>query len=188
MFPSTPYRTPVINTGSRGDVLVVRLSKPVENLWKNGLFRSRYSFVTHSIDRKPRDWGLGRSGTVRYKSSCLGCPSGDGLWSPFRWRAVRAVDWPTQNILTSVTFIVTELSEQGIESVRISGSGIWRELVARDLGEHKISWPDKAFDRYSASIHHICRKWYLGSRWQNFGIRKCCEKETGMGDQNFPPV
>ena len=24
-------------------------------------FRSRYSFVTHSIDRKPRDWGLARS-------------------------------------------------------------------------------------------------------------------------------
>ena len=56
---------------------------------------------------------------------------------------------------SSVTFIVTELSEQGIKSIRISGSGIWRELVARDLGEHKISWPDKGFDRYSASIHHI---------------------------------
>ena len=40
---------------------------------------------------------------------------------------------------SSVTFIVTELSEQGIKSIRISGSGIWRELVARDLGEHKIS-------------------------------------------------
>ena len=45
-------------TGSRGDVFVVRTSKPVENLWKNGLFWSRYSFVTHSIYRKPRDWGL----------------------------------------------------------------------------------------------------------------------------------
>ena len=49
------------HTGSRGDVSVVRTSKPVENLWKNGLFWSRYSFVTHSIDRKPRDWGLARS-------------------------------------------------------------------------------------------------------------------------------
>ena len=47
-------------TGSRGDVFVVRTSKPVENLWKNGLFWSRYSFVTHSIYRKPRDWGLAR--------------------------------------------------------------------------------------------------------------------------------
>ena len=36
-------------TGSRGDVFVVRTSKPVENLWINGLFWSRYSFVTHSI-------------------------------------------------------------------------------------------------------------------------------------------
>ena len=48
-------------TGSRGDVFVVRTSKPVENLWKNGLVWSRYSFVvTHSIYRKPRDWGLAR--------------------------------------------------------------------------------------------------------------------------------
>ena len=30
-----------VNTGSRGDVFVVRTSKPVENLWKNGLFWSR---------------------------------------------------------------------------------------------------------------------------------------------------
>ena len=49
-----------ITTGSRRDVFVVRTSKPVENLWKNGLFWSRYSFVTDSIDRKPRDWGLAR--------------------------------------------------------------------------------------------------------------------------------
>ena len=56
-------------TGSRGDVFVVRTAKPVENLWKDGLFWSRYSFVTHSIDRKPRDWEFG--------TSCLGDPSGD---------------------------------------------------------------------------------------------------------------
>ena len=49
------------NTGSRGDVFVVRTSKPVKNLWKNGLFWSRYSFVTHSMYRKPRGWGLVRS-------------------------------------------------------------------------------------------------------------------------------
>ena len=54
-------------TGSRGDVFVVRTSKPVENLWKNGLFWSRYGFVTHSIDRKPRDWGLARSAySIKY--------------------------------------------------------------------------------------------------------------------------
>ena len=48
-------------TGSKGDVFVARTSKPVENLWKNGLFWSRYSFdVTHSIYRKPRDWELAR--------------------------------------------------------------------------------------------------------------------------------
>ena len=39
--------------------------KAVENIWNNGLFwsrwRSRYSFVTHSVYRKPRDWGLARS-------------------------------------------------------------------------------------------------------------------------------
>ena len=52
-------------TGSRGYVFVVRTSKPVENLWKKGLFWSRYSFVTHSIYRK--DWGLARS-AYRIKS------------------------------------------------------------------------------------------------------------------------
>ena len=41
-------------TGSRGDVFVVRTSKPIETSEK-----SRYSFVSrfvaHSVDRKPRD-------------------------------------------------------------------------------------------------------------------------------------
>ena len=56
-----------LNTGSRGDVFVIRTSKLVENLWKNELFWSRYSFVTHSIDRKPRDWGLARSAySIKY--------------------------------------------------------------------------------------------------------------------------
>ena len=50
-----------LGTGSRGDVFLVRTSEPVGNLWKNGLFWSRYSFVTHSVYRKPRDWGLTRS-------------------------------------------------------------------------------------------------------------------------------
>ena len=41
--------------------------KPVENLWKNGLFWSRCSFVTHSIYRKQRDWGLARSAySIKY--------------------------------------------------------------------------------------------------------------------------
>ena len=31
-----------VYTGSSGDVFVVRTSKPVENLWKNGLFWSRH--------------------------------------------------------------------------------------------------------------------------------------------------
>ena len=63
----------ITGTGSRGDVFVVRTSKPVENLWKNGLFWSRYSFVTHSIDRKPRDWGLARSAlcsSVTLRATC----------------------------------------------------------------------------------------------------------------------
>ena len=56
-------------TGSRGDVFAVRTAKPFENLWKDGLLWSRYSFVTNSIDRKPRDREFG--------TSCLGGPSGD---------------------------------------------------------------------------------------------------------------
>ena len=55
------------HTGSRGDVFVVRTSIPVENLEKNRLFWSRYSFLTHSIYRKPRDWGLARSAySIKY--------------------------------------------------------------------------------------------------------------------------
>ena len=58
---------PNLCTGSRGDVFVVRTSKAVENRWKNGLFWSPYSFVTHSIDRKPRDRGLARSAySIKY--------------------------------------------------------------------------------------------------------------------------
>ena len=85
--PNPALWTPhlLLTTGSRGDVFVVRTSKPVENLRKNGLFWSRYSFVTHSIDRKPRDWGLARSAySIKYGksflllgTSCLGRPSGD---------------------------------------------------------------------------------------------------------------
>ena len=56
---------------------------------------------------------------------------------------------------SSVTFIVTELSEQGIERVGILGSGIWTKYSA-SLGERKISWRDKGFDRYLASIRQIC--------------------------------
>ena len=69
-------RTP---TGSRGDVFVIRTSKPIENLWKNGLFWSRYSFVTHSIGRKPRDWGLARSARASGAlwATAFGHPSGD---------------------------------------------------------------------------------------------------------------
>ena len=75
----------VRSTGSRGAMFVVGTSKPVENLRKNGLLWSRYSFVTHSIDRKPRDWGLARSAySIKYGksflllgTSCLGRPSGD---------------------------------------------------------------------------------------------------------------
>ena len=61
-------------TGSRGDMFVVRTSKPVENLWKNRLFwsrRSRYSFVTHSIwpqTKRPRACKIG------LQNSCLGRP------------------------------------------------------------------------------------------------------------------
>ena len=66
-------------TGSRGDVFVIWTSKPIENLWKNGLFWLRYSFVTHSIGRKPRDWGLARSARASGAlwATAFGHPSGD---------------------------------------------------------------------------------------------------------------
>ena len=77
-------------TGSRRDVFVVRTSKPVKNIWKNGLFWLRwwlrYSFVTYSVYRKPRDWGLTRSAYFTLLStSCLGCQQGYGLqWLIFK--------------------------------------------------------------------------------------------------------
>ena len=40
----------------------------LSNTWKNGLFWSRYSFVAHSIDRKPWDWGLVRLAySIKYR-------------------------------------------------------------------------------------------------------------------------
>ena len=39
------------STGSREDVFVVRTTKPVENLWKNGLFWLRYSLVRDKLLR-----------------------------------------------------------------------------------------------------------------------------------------
>ena len=94
-------------TGSRGDVFVVTTSKPVENIWNNGLFwshwRSRYSFVTHSVYRKPRDWGLARSAySIKYfvPRSPFGHPSGDvpcasedmacGYWFS-KWRTTKSI-------------------------------------------------------------------------------------------------
>jgi len=66
------WKMSYLSTGSRGDVFVVRTSKPVENIWKNGLFWSRYSFVTHSAYRKPRDWGLARSAfSIKHDYSVL---------------------------------------------------------------------------------------------------------------------
>ena len=44
---------------------------------KNGLFWSRYSFVTHSMDRKPRDWGLARSAYSALRASVV-------LWATCR--------------------------------------------------------------------------------------------------------
>ena len=75
------------NTGSRGDVFVVRTSKSVKNLWKNGLFWSRYSFVTHSIDRKPRDWGLARSA---FDVSCASEDMACGYWFS-KWRTTKSI-------------------------------------------------------------------------------------------------
>ena len=51
------HRIAAPGTGSRGNVFVENPSKTSE---KNGLFWSRCGFVTHSIYRKQRDWGLAR--------------------------------------------------------------------------------------------------------------------------------
>ena len=80
------------STGSRGDVFVVRTTKPVENLWKNGLFWSRYSFVTHSIDRKPRDWGLARSAySIKYGKG--GNKFGADFWIPESQMELNEIAW-----------------------------------------------------------------------------------------------
>ena len=45
--------------------LSLEQQNPSKTSEKNGLFWSRYSFVTHPIYRKPRDWGLARSASSK---------------------------------------------------------------------------------------------------------------------------
>ena len=93
-------------TGSRGDVFVVRTSKPFENLWKNGLFWSRYSFVTHSIDAKPRDWGLARSA---YSIECFHMTSRWPHWCPKTMK--RRPRWCPKQVLWELnSFLMQTLS------------------------------------------------------------------------------
>ena len=61
----TECKFDALNTGSRGDVFVVRTSKPFENLWRNGLFWSRYRFTFY------------RPQTKRLRATAFGHPSGD---------------------------------------------------------------------------------------------------------------
>ena len=62
-----------ITSGSRGDVFVVRTSKPVENLWKNGLFlialQFRYTFYRLQAKRL-RDRKIGRWPSVTLRATC----------------------------------------------------------------------------------------------------------------------
>ena len=83
------------NTGSRGDVFVVRTSKPVENLWKNGVIlialHFRYTFYILQTKRlRARKIGLqykirkaclffysALRASVALRATAFGHPSGD---------------------------------------------------------------------------------------------------------------
>ena len=122
-----------IGTGSRGDVFVVRTSKPVENLWKNGLFwsscPSRYSFVTHSIDCKSRDWGLARSAySIKYKID------------PFFYSALRA------SVALRSPFGRCAVRQQGYSLLRrrFQGSSYYVPPHKRLLNQDNIPFPSLA--------------------------------------------
>ena len=88
-----PIFFPVPSTGSRGDVFVVKTRrKPL----KNGLLWSRYSFVTHCIGRKPRDWGLARSA---FDEPCAGEDMACGFWFS-KWRTTKSI-WVSKETVYS---------------------------------------------------------------------------------------
>ena len=80
----TECKFDALNTGSRGDVFVVRTSKPVENLWKNHYLialQFRYTFYRPQTKRpRARKIGsfllLGTSGDVPCASKDMAC----GYW------------------------------------------------------------------------------------------------------------
>ena len=71
-----------VYTGSSGDVFVVRTSKPVENLWKNGLFWSRHFRKLLEVARfSPRDVTMAKIVGTNKLPSSPPSPAGRSLWA-----------------------------------------------------------------------------------------------------------
>ena len=130
-------------TGSRGDVFVVRTSKLVENPWKNGLFRSRYSSVTHSIDRKPRDWGLARSayrpsGDVPCASADMAC----GYWFS-KWRTTKSFVflWPVwlNRIQLGMVWKISDPCTSYISKLSVTVKMWWRHKWYNGRGSASVA-------------------------------------------------
>ena len=134
-------------------MFVVRTSKPVENLWKNGLFWSRYCFVTHSIDRKPRDWGLASSAYGFFTwhfvpRSPFGHPSGDVPCASEDRSAL--VNIRRKALLSSVGFRkrMTSRSTRGIYFP------VTHVYFCFDRPLWFVWWPDVCFEVLSCFLDH----------------------------------
>ena len=128
----TDWERTVYGTWSRGDVFVVRTSKAVENLWKNGLFCSLHSFVTHSIDRKPRDWGFAVSAlpaSVAFRATCR---------APARiWLAVMDFQNRSEEIVYN-RFIKIPLGQLIVLSDRYRHFSRWDEISNSFIHTNKV--------------------------------------------------
>ena len=78
-----------------------------------------------------------------------------------KWRMVenirllkKLLPWPIPCLLQSLLLKPNSLNRVSKGSESQDPGFEWN--IARDFGERKISWQDKGFDRYSASIPQIC--------------------------------
>ena len=121
-------------------MFVVRTSKPVENLWKNGLLWLHYSFVAHSIDRKPWDWGLARSAySIKYGKG--GNKFGAYFRIPETQMEFNEIAWFYKPDLEFLC-ICQILWEKGIKKCSNSfwATEIYRFEIALSFTEHRNRW------------------------------------------------
>ena len=110
---------------------------------KNGLFRSRYSSVTHSIDRKPRDWGLARSayrpsGDVPCASADMAC----GYWFS-KWRTTKSFVflWPVwlNRVQLGMVWKISDPCTSYISKLSVTVKMWWRHKWYNGRGSASVA-------------------------------------------------